>query len=58
MKNTKIFLAAACSGLLFGACADLDQEPMSNIVTQMQKAQVVADAPKWCRHRLTPFPTW
>ena len=43
MKNTKIFLAAACSGLLFGACADLDQEPMSNIVTQMQKAQVVAD---------------
>ena len=46
MKNTKIFLAAACSGLLFGACADLDQEPMSNIVTQMQKAQVVADDPE------------
>lgn len=46
MKNTKIFLAAACSGLLFAACADLDQEPMSNVVTQAQKAQVVADDPE------------
>lgn len=46
MKNTKIFLAAACSGLLFAACADLDQEPLSNIVTQAQKAQVVADDPE------------
>ena len=45
MKKTKIFLTAICSGLLVGGCNDLDKEPMSNVVTQIMKEQIVDNDP-------------
>ncbi len=56
MKYTKIFLAAACSGVLFSACNDLDQEPMSNVVTQIQKEQVVLDDPEMVSASVNALP--
>lgn len=45
MKKSKIIFTALCSGLLFGACNDLDKEPMSNVVTQIMKEQIVDNDP-------------
>lgn len=45
MKYTKALIAIACAGALSTACDSLDQEPMSNIVTEIQKEEIVANDP-------------
>ncbi|MDY3857357.1 MAG: RagB/SusD family nutrient uptake outer membrane protein [Muribaculaceae bacterium] len=57
MKYTKIFLAAACTGVLFSACNDLDQEPMSNIVTQIQKEEIVSNDPEMVSAAVNTLPS-
>lgn len=45
MKNIKSLLAVGLTGLVMVGCNDLQQAPLSNVVTKDQKEQIIADNP-------------
>lgn len=59
MKKTNIYLscALALSGFAFTGCLDLDQEPMSNIVTEEQKSEVIKNDPSMAAASVATIPS-
>lgn len=59
MKKSKIYLscALALSGFAFTGCLDLDQEPMSNVVTEDQKQEVIKNDPSMAAASVATIPS-
>lgn len=59
MKKSNIYLscALALSGFAFTGCLDLDQEPMSNVVTEDQKQEVIKNDPSMAAASVATIPS-
>lgn len=56
MKNIKSLLAVALVGATLSACNDLQQQPLSSVVTADQKKQVIEDNPEMMSASVNAIP--
>lgn len=57
MKNIKSLLAVGLTGLVMVGCNDLQQAPLSSVVTQDQKEEIIADNPEMMSAAVNALPT-